>query len=93
MTADALMDEAIREITSKAASIVNNLPRQRCFIDVPETFNRSATGNRELNDICGFCDYKVECWPGVEHLPTLPSEAKNPRFKYYTYVAEKWRKK
>ncbi len=73
------MERNIRNIDS---------PFQRQFTDVNEKFKKKLTGNRMLGTTCGFCEYKFKCWPGVQALPQVMSEARNPKTVFYTHLAE-----
>ena len=69
----------------KVKALVNNKPFERCFEDVPETFNKVSTGNRVLSSICSFCSYKKPCWGNdLKYLPQQQSKAKSPRWFWYT---------
>ena len=62
----------------------------RSFEDIEEKFKKKSTGNRILGTVCGFCEFKFRCWPGLKVLPALVSTAKNPGLKYYSKVDEKY---
>ena len=62
----------------------------RSFEDIEEKFKKKATGNRTLGTVCGFCEFKFRCWPGLKVLPALVSTAKNPGLKYYSHIDKKY---
>jgi hypothetical protein len=57
---------------------VNENKFERCFEPVKETFRKKETGNLVLNKNCSFCSYRFDCWPNLEELPSIMSEAKEP---------------
>ena len=61
---------------------------KRCFQPVPETYRGKPSGNMVLNDNCKFCDYRFECWPSLQELPSKVSQAKEPKKVAYVEVKE-----
>jgi len=57
---------------------VNENKFERCFEPVKETFRKKETGNLVLNKNCSFCSYRFDCWPNLQELPSVMSEAKEP---------------
>tara|TARA_X000001388_G_scaffold21382_1_gene14367 strand:+ start:4414 stop:5265 length:852 start_codon:yes stop_codon:yes gene_type:complete len=55
----------------------------RCFEPVRETFYGKETGNTILSKSCGFCNYKQDCWEGLQSLPAVKSKAKEPKIVDY----------
>lgn len=67
---------------------VNENKFKRCFKAVPETYRGKPSGNMILNDNCKFCDYRFECWPTLQELPSKVSQAKEPKIVGYTEIKE-----
>lgn len=61
---------------------------KRCFKAVPETYRGKPSGNYVLNDSCKFCDYRYECWPTLQELPSKVSQAKEPKTVGYVEIKE-----
>jgi len=79
--------KALQTAEDNINALVNDKPFERCFEDIPETFNKVSTGNRVLSSICGFCSYKKACWGNdLQYLPQQQSKAKSPRWQWYTKV-------
>jgi hypothetical protein len=57
---------------------VNENKFERCFEPVKETFRKKETGNLVLNKNCSFCSYRFDCWPNLQELPSIMSDAKEP---------------
>mgnify|MGYP006871032481 CR=1 FL=1 len=81
------MDQEIDKINSTVEK-VNDNKFKRCFKAVPETFRGKPSGNYVLNDNCRFCDYRFECWPTLQELPSKVSQAKVPKTVSYIEVKE-----
>jgi len=67
---------------------VNENKFERCFEAVPETYRGKPSGNMVLNDNCKFCDYRFECWPDMQELPSKVSQAREPKTVAYTELQE-----
>ena len=66
----------------------NDLPFERCYESIPETFYQKLTGNIKLDPTtCGFCSHKHKCWPTLQTLPMTKSKAKEPKLVDYVQVA------
>ena len=79
--------KALETAKTNIDALVNDKPFERCFEDVPETFNKVTTGNRVLNTVCSFCSYKKACWgKDLQFLPQQQSKAKSPRWFWYTKI-------
>ncbi len=85
----ATHEAVIKDVKKTVRTIVSGAPFKRSFNDVPEKFRKTETGNRTLKIACQYCAYKWTCWEGLKFLPSIPSSAKNPDRKYYTFVKEK----
>lgn len=88
---DKVRAEAIYKDTNEVVDLLNSdAPFQRCFEPEAETFRKKPTGNRVLCTACSFCDFKQACWPDLQFRAETCSEAKSPKFKWYTYVDPKY---
>jgi len=67
---------------------VNENKFERCFKAVPETYRGKPSGNMVLNDNCKFCDYRFECWPNMQELPSKVSQAREPKTVAYIELQE-----
>lgn len=87
--------EAMAAIERTVESITNNEPLERCYLSVPETFYKKATGNLVLPDECHFCQYKKACWPMLRSIPKLVTResTKNPAPVDYVYIAPEYEDK
>lgn len=81
-------DQVLIDMQSRLDNIDKTFTRS--FTDLEEVFKKKPTGNRILGTVCGFCDFKFRCWPGLKVLPALVSTAKNPGLKYYSHVDSKY---
>lgn len=81
-------DAALKVLTDTANAVLLNEPFKRSFTDEPETFQKKLTGNRVLGKSCQFCDHKIKCWPNVKYMAQPASGAKDPRWFWYTHVAD-----
>jgi hypothetical protein len=69
-------------------SIVNSNEFKRCFEPVEETFRGKPTGNKILGTTCSFCRFKHSCWSTLQELPSIMSQAKEPKIVSYVKLAE-----
>lgn len=70
-------------------SVLNgSVPVPECGGVIDETFYKKETGNKCLSKSCNYCDHKYTCHSGLRYLPSLASKAKEPEWKYYTYVKD-----
>ena len=76
------IDTEIAKLNSTVATLESN-EFERCFTPVPEMFRSKATGNTILNSNCKFCDYRKECFPTLEEIPSKVSQAKNKPIVQY----------
>ena len=78
----------VEEITSKVTNTINKIntdaPFERCYEPVNEYFRGKPTGNKRLGANCSFCSYVAECWPEAVHRSQAMSQAKNPKYYWYT---------
>ena len=64
---------------------------ERCFEPEEETFRGKPTGNTVLGITCSFCDFKYECWKGLEERPSIPSKAQFPKMVSYVSIKEEYK--
>ena len=83
--ADGLdLDTEIAKIQD-TVDTVNKNEFERCFNPVPETFRGKPSGNTILNPNCKFCDFRFECFPELQELPSKVSQARvKPTGSYIT---------
>ena len=83
--ADGLdLDTEITKIQD-TVDTVNKNEFERCFNPVPETFRGKPSGNTILNPNCKFCDFRFECFPELQELPSKVSQARvKPTVSYIT---------
>ena len=68
-------------------SIKKNKKFKRCFTDKEEYFRKAKTGNRVLGLTCSYCPFKKSCWGDeIEYLPQQQSQARDPKWVWYTKV-------
>ena len=79
-----------KELTKLKETVekVNENKFERCFEAVPETYRGKPSGNMVLNDNCRFCDYRFECWPNMQELPSKVSQAREPKTVAYVELQE-----
>ena len=79
-----------KELTKLKETVekVNENKFERCFEAVPETYRGKPSGNMVLNDSCRFCDYRFECWPNMQELPSKVSQAREPKIVAYVELQE-----
>jgi hypothetical protein len=75
---------------AKTVEDVNANKFERCFEPVEETFRGKATGNKVLSTTCSFCNYRKDCWPTLQELPAVKSQAKEPKIVNYIELAEEY---
>lgn len=84
------VDDIIDSIKNKADELERN-EFKRCFEPVEETFRKKPTGNKILGDECGWCKYRYKCWPSLQELPSLASQAKEPPIVAYVEIADEYK--
>jgi hypothetical protein len=82
--------DILDEVEEKANKLEQN-KFERCFEPVEETFRKKPTGNKILAEECGWCKYRYKCWPSVQELPSLASQAKNPPMVAYIEIADEYK--
>ena len=84
-------EDIINEVADKADKLEAN-KFERCFEPVEETFRKKPTGNKVLAEECGWCKYRYKCWPSLQELPSLASQAKDPPLVAYIEIADEYKK-
>lgn len=88
VSAEGVDEEAVlADIQDTVSYITEDKPFERCFEPIEETHYRKPTGNKKLCVECGFCAYKHKCWPNLQTLPAVMSNAKNPPMVDYVELA------
>jgi len=72
----------------KSVDTVNKNEFERCFHPVPETFRGKPSGHKILNDNCKFCDFRFECYPEMQELPSKVSQARVKPIVSYIEINE-----
>ena len=85
-------DDILKNIERKADEL-ENTEFKRCFSPVEETFRKKPTGNKILCEECSWCKYRYKCWPSLQELPSLASQAKDPPIVAYVEIANEREKK
>ena len=81
------MEKELTKLTETVEKVNDNV-FERCFEAVPETYRGKPSGNMVLNDNCRFCDYRFECWPNLQELPSKVSQAREPKTVAYVELKE-----
>jgi hypothetical protein len=76
------VDAEVAEI-EETCNIVEENVFKRCYEAEPEMFRGKPTGNKILSIHCGFCSYRYDCWPTLQELPAVKSQAKHPKVTNY----------
>ena len=79
--------DILDEIKEKADKLEQN-KFERCFEPVEETYRKKPTGNKVLAEECGWCKYRFKCWPSLQELPSLASQAKEKPMVAYIEIAD-----
>ena len=90
MTVDR--QDILNEVKEKADKLAENT-FERCFEPVEETFRKKPTGNKILGEECSWCKYRYKCWPSLQELPSLASQAKEPPMVAYIEIADEYKEK
>lgn len=81
---EAEKNAVLDDVRSKVDAIQNDDPFKRCFEPEEELFYKKPTGSKRLPTACGFCDFMKSCWPESVHKPQTGSQAKSPRYYWYS---------
>jgi len=83
------VDDIVDEIADKADKLESN-QFVKCFDSIEETFRRKFTGNKILGEECSWCRYRHKCWPELQELPSLVSQAKEPPIIPYVEISDEY---
>lgn len=78
----------LKDIEALTDYLDNDMPFERCYAPVPETYRKKPSGNLKLNTECGFCAYKHKCWPTLQTLESKVSAAKEKPLVDYILLVE-----
>jgi hypothetical protein len=88
---DMMVQDELDKIEATADTLEQN-KFERCFEPVEETFRKKPTGNKILGEECSWCKYRYKCWPSLQELPSLASQAKDPPTIAYIEIADEYKK-
>ena len=73
---------------SSNLDVVESNEFKRCFEPVEETFRGKPTGNKILSKTCSFCRYRLACWSTLQEIPSLVSQARDPKIVPYVEIGK-----
>lgn len=79
------VDKEVAKLAENVKTVTLN-KFKRCYEPEEETFRGKPTGNRVLGKTCSFCRYKHSCWETLQELPSLVSQAKDPKIVSYVSI-------
>jgi hypothetical protein len=79
------VDKEVEKLEENVKKVESN-KFERCYDSEEETFRGKPTGNRVLSKTCSFCRYKHACWETLQELPSLVSQAKDPKIVSYVSI-------
>jgi len=79
------VDKEVAKLEENVKKVESN-KFERCYDSEEETFRGKPTGNRVLSKTCSFCRYKHACWETLQELPSLVSQAKDPKIVSYVSI-------
>ena len=79
------VDKEVAKLEENVKKVESN-KFERCYDSEEETFRGKPTGNRVLRKTCSFCRYKHACWETLQELPSLVSQAKDPKIVSYVSI-------
>lgn len=78
---------AIDRVKDNVKALMEDVPFERCFELVEETFYKKPTGNKVLGTVCSFCPYKHKCWgDNIQYLPQQQSKSSSPKYFWYAEI-------
>jgi len=81
--------EELEARIEKSINVVNlDGEFKRCFEPSNEFFRGKPTGNKRLHTTCTFCSFTSHCWPDAKYKPQTGSQAKSPRYYWYSEYNE-----
>jgi len=90
--------EQIAKAKKTAKIMLADKPLKKEFKDKEETFRVQsgprkgeivATGNRVMHSVCGFCDYRAQCWPDSQLHKKVGTQATQRPFVWYTKLKKR----
>jgi hypothetical protein len=80
--------EEVAENTRELAARLAENKFERCYEPIEETYRKKPTGNLILGKECGWCDYRYKCWPGLQEMPSLVSQAEMKPMVAYVKIVQ-----
>jgi hypothetical protein len=80
--------EEVAENTRALAAQLAENKFERCYEPIEETYRKKPTGNLILGKECGWCDYRYKCWPGLQEIPSLVSQAEEKPMVSYVKIVQ-----
>jgi len=80
--------EEVAENTRGLAARLAENKFERCYEPIEETYRKKPTGNLILGKECGWCDYRYKCWPGLQEIPSLVSQAEEKPMVSYVKIVQ-----
>lgn len=88
VSAGDIDSEEVAENTRALAARLAENKFERCYEPIEETYRKKPTGNLILGKECGWCDYRYKCWPGLQEIPSLVSQAEEKPMVSYVKIVQ-----
>lgn len=88
VSAGDIDSEGVAENTRALAARLAENKFERCYEPIEETYRKKPTGNLILGKECGWCDYRYKCWPGLQEIPSLVSQAEEKPMVSYVKIVQ-----
>jgi hypothetical protein len=88
VSAGDIDSEEVAENTRQLAARLAENKFERCYEPIEETYRKKPTGNLILGKECGWCDYRYKCWPGLQEMPSLVSQAEMKPMVAYVKIVQ-----
>jgi len=88
VSAGDINTEEVAENTRALAARLAENKFERCYEPIEETYRKKPTGNLILGKECGWCDYRYKCWPGLQEMPSLVSQAEMKPMVAYVKIVQ-----
>ena len=88
VSAGGIDAEEVAENTRALAAQLAENKFERCYEPIEETYRKKPTGNLILGKECGWCDYRYKCWPGLQEIPSLVSQAEEKPMVSYVKIVQ-----
>ena len=79
------VDNEVKKLEENVKVVKSNVFK-RCYESEEETFRGKPTGNKVLTKTCSFCRYKKACWSNLQEIPSLVSQAREPKIVSYVEI-------